>query len=158
MKIRLLAVGKLKDPLLREKSDVYLQRLRPLVLLKEEEVRDFPVRKGIPTKIAVEKEAEFLEERLQDNTFYVALDEKGRQKTTDEWVELFRRWEHEGKKEVVFLMGGAFGLSEGLLRGARERLALSKLTFTHELARLVFFEQVYRVFTQLRGIPYHHGG
>jgi 23S rRNA (pseudouridine1915-N3)-methyltransferase len=127
-----------------------------MVSFQVEEVRDVPVRKGMSIPVAVDREGEGLLEKLPEGCYYVALDEKGKQKTTEEWFELFRRWENEGRKEITFVMGGAYGLSEEILRGARARLALSKLTFPHELARLIFYEQVYRVYTLLRGIPYHH--
>ncbi|MFO1518057.1 MAG: 23S rRNA (pseudouridine(1915)-N(3))-methyltransferase RlmH [bacterium] len=153
----MLAVGRLKDPAVRDLIQTYQDRLRPFVQLRVEEVRDFPVRKGMNPKVAVDCEGEFLQERLPEDSYYVVLDEKGKQKTTEDWADLFRRWENEGKKEVTFLIGGAYGVSESLLRGAREKLALSKLTFTHDMARFIFMEQVYRVYTVLRGVPYHHG-
>jgi 23S rRNA (pseudouridine1915-N3)-methyltransferase len=120
-------------------------------------VKDFPVRKGMNPKVAIDCEGEFLAERLPENSFYLVLDERGKQKTTEDWARLFQKWENEGRKEIAFIIGGAYGVCESLLRGSRETLALSKLTFTHEMARLIFTEQVYRVYTLLRGIPYHHG-
>ena len=120
-------------------------------------MKDFPVRKGMNPKVAIDCEGEFLAERLPENSFYLVLDERGKQKTTEDWARLFQKWENEGRKEIAFIIGGAYGVCESLLRGSRETLALSKLTFTHEMARLIFTEQVYRVYTLLRGIPYHHG-
>ncbi len=156
MKLKLVVVGKLKDQNLLEKINFYRERLKPFVSLQIVEVKDFPFKKGMNQKVAVEKECEGIFEKLSDDDFYLALDEKGKQKTTEEWVETFRKWENSGRKEIIFIIGGAHGLSESILRGSRERLALSKLTFTHELARLIFLEQVYRVYTVMRGIPYHH--
>ena len=157
MKLKFLVVGRLKDPAVRELCESYQNRLRPFVHLRVEEVRDFPLRKGMNPKIATDSEGESLTEKLPEGSYYVVLDERGKQKTTEEWASLFQKWENESKKEIIFVIGGAYGVSESLLRGAREKLALSKLTFTHEMARLIFTEQVYRVFTLLRGIPYHHG-
>jgi 23S rRNA (pseudouridine1915-N3)-methyltransferase len=157
VKLRLLAVGRIKSPAFLELIQTYAERLRPFVPLRTEEVRDFPVRKGMSVKVAVDVEGQALSERISEESPYIVLDERGKQKTTEEWADLFRRFENQGAKEMTFVIGGAYGLSESLLRGAKERLALSKLTFPHELARLVFLEQVYRVYTVLRGIPYHHG-
>lgn len=156
MKLKLIAVGKLKDRSLAEKIDSYRERLKPFVSLQIVEAKDFPFKKGMNLQVAVEKECEAIFEKLSNDDFYISLDEKGKQKTTEEWVELFRKWEDTGKKEVVFIIGGAHGLSESIFRGSREKLALSKLTFPHELARLILLEQIYRVYTVLRKVPYHH--
>ncbi len=157
MKLKLISVGHLKDPLLREGVENYLKRIKPFVPIKVEEVREFPFRKGMSLKVVLDQEAEAIDERIGAGAYYVVLDERGKQKSTEEFKELFVRWENEGRKEVNFIIGGAYGLSESLIRGAYERLALSKMTFTHEMARLIFLEQVYRAYTILRGIPYHHG-
>ncbi len=157
MKLKLLSVGRFKDPILQQATQVYLDRLKHFLPFKMEEVREFPFRKGMSAKIVVDQEAETLFEKLPDGSYYVVLDEHGKQKTSEGWAEMFGRWENESRKEVVFIIGGAFGVSESILRGARDRLALSKLTFTHEMARVIFVEQVYRAYTILKGIPYHHG-
>lgn len=157
MKIRILAVGKLKNPLYFQAMQDYLIRLRPFTQVKIEEVKDFPVRKGMPPKIAMDQEGEFLKERLKEDSFYVVLDVKGKQKSTEDLAEIFAKWENAAIKEVTFILGGPYGVSEEILRNARERLSLSKLTFTHEMARLLLIEQVYRVYTVLRGVPYHNG-
>jgi len=156
VKLKLVSVGKVKDPSLLELCQFYQGRLKPFVHLQVEEVHDCPVRKGMPHKIAADREAEEILQKIPDGNFYVALDERGKQKTTEEWAELFKKWQNESKKEITFVIGGAYGLSESILRGAREKLALSKLTFTHDMARVIFLEQVYRVYTLIRGVPYHH--
>ncbi len=157
MKIKILAVGKLKNPLYFEAIQGYLGRLQPMVPIRIEEVRDFPVRKGMAPKIAVDQEAQYLLERLPEESFYVVLDVRGKQKSTEEFSELIAKWENAGLKELTFIIGGAYGVSDEILRNARERLSLSKMTLPHELARLVFAEQLYRAYTILRNIPYHHG-
>lgn len=157
MKIKLLAVGKLKNPLYFQAMQNYLIRLRPMAQLRIEEVRDFPMRKGMQPKIAQDEEGEALNERLGEDSFVVVLDVKGKQKTSEDFAELIGKWQGMSVKEVTFIIGGSYGVSEEILRNARERLSLSKMTFPHELARLVFVEQLYRAFTILKGIPYHHG-
>ncbi|MBL7685452.1 MAG: 23S rRNA (pseudouridine(1915)-N(3))-methyltransferase RlmH, partial [Deltaproteobacteria bacterium] len=102
-------------------------------------------------------EAEKLSEKIPTGAYVIALDERGKQRTTEDWVSSFERWQQEGRKEIVFLMGGAYGFPDSILRNANEKWALSKLTFPHELARVIFLEQVYRVYTCMRKIPYHHG-
>ena len=157
MKIRILAVGRLKNPTYFEAIQDYLGRLKSFVHVRIEEVRDFPLRKGMSAKIVNDQEGEFLKERLKDDSFYAVMDVKGKQKSSEEFSELIAKWEGMGVKEVTFIMGGAYGVSDEILRNARERLSLSKMTFTHEMARLFLAEQIYRAYTLLRGVPYHHG-
>lgn len=156
MKIRIVAVGKLKEPALFDLMQNYVRKIQPLCSLKVEEVKDFPLRKGMSTSVALNLEAEFIKERLSDDSFYVVMDVKGKQKSSEDLSVLLQRWENESRKEVVFILGGPFGVSEELLRGARERLSLSKMTFTHEMARVLLVEQLYRAYTILKNIPYHH--
>lgn len=157
MKIKLLSVGKLKNPLYFEAILDYLNRLKPMVYVRTEEVRDFPLRKGMQPKIVQDQEGEFLKERLAQESFYVVLDVRGKHKSTEDFSALIAKWQDMGVKEITFIIGGAFGVSDEILRNARERLSLSRMTFPHELARLVFVEQLYRAYTILKGIPYHHG-
>ncbi|MBF0492377.1 MAG: 23S rRNA (pseudouridine(1915)-N(3))-methyltransferase RlmH [Deltaproteobacteria bacterium] len=156
MKIRIVAVGKLKEPALFDLLQNYLRRIQPLCPLRLEEVKDFPIRKGTSTSVALNLEAEFIKERLSDDSFYIVLDVKGKQKSSEDLSALLQRLENENRKEVVFILGGPFGVSEELLRGARERLSLSKMTFPHELARVILVEQLYRAYTILKKVPYHH--
>ncbi len=158
MKIKIIVVGKPKNPALLQLTQEYLQKLKPMVQIRIQEVRDFPVRKGFSLEVAANQETPFIQEHISDPFFYFVLDERGKQKATEEWAELFQRFENESRKEITFVIGGPYGLSEEIKRGAKERFALSKLTFTHEMARVILLEQIYRVYTILRKIPYHHAG
>ena len=157
MKIRILAVGRLKNQIFYQGIQDYLARLKNYVHVRIEEVRDFPLRKGMSSQIVNDQEGEFLKERLKDDSFYVVLDVKGKQKSSEDFSGLIAKWENSAVKEVTFILGGAFGVSEELTRNAREKISLSKMTFTHEMARLFLTEQIYRAYTILRGVPYHHG-
>lgn len=157
MKIRILAVGRLKSPFYFEAIQDYLNRLKKMLHIRMEDVRDFPLRKGMSAKIVQDQEAHFLKERMGEEAFYAVLDVKGKQKSTEDFSELIAKWENMAVKEVTFIIGGAYGVSEEILRNTRERLSLSKMTLPHDLARLVFVEQLYRAYTILKGIPYHHG-
>jgi len=157
MKAKILAVGRMKNPAYFEVIHDYLSRLKPFLPVKMEEVRDFPLRKGMQPKIAQDQEGEALMERMKEDPFTVVLDVKGKQKSSEEFAEMIAKWEGSAVKEVNFIIGGAYGVSEEILRNARERISLSKMTFPHELARLIFVEQLYRAYTILKGLPYHHG-
>ena len=156
MKIRLITVGALKNQGLSALIQTYRQRLKHFTQLIFEEVREVPVKKGMPAQVAADREAEAILEKLEGASFIIALDVNGKHKSTEQWVESFKQWESQSRKEITWVVGGAHGLSDSILRQAHERLSLSKLTFTHEMAQLIWHEQIYRVYTILRGVPYHH--
>jgi len=140
MRYRVVAVGRVKDAALRAACDAYLGRLRHYTHLEEREVKD---------------EARILEAIPEDSRL-VALERAGDQWTSEELADRTARWELEGR-DVVFAIGGADGLPEAALQTAERRWSLSRLTFPHELARVLLYEQLYRAYTIRRGEPYHRG-
>jgi 23S rRNA (pseudouridine1915-N3)-methyltransferase len=139
-----LAVGKIKEPGLRDAIDEYAKRVARHFPVSEVEVKDA---EETPLLAALEK-------KLPASSHVVALDAKGRPLTS----EAFARWlgarTSQGKGNVTFVIGGAEGLPRALLERADETLSLSAMTFPHRLARLVLMEQLYRAVTILRGEPY----
>jgi len=140
----ILAVGKLKEPGLREVLDDYLRRVGRSYSIEEIELRDAP-EAALTTSI---------EKRLPSGSHVVALDVGGKAMSS----EAFARWlgarTSEGKGKVTFLIGGADGLPAAIVQRAHERLSLSAMTLPHRLARLLLAEQLYRAVTILRGEPY----
>jgi 23S rRNA (pseudouridine1915-N3)-methyltransferase len=102
------------------------------------------------------KEAEKILKFLKNDDFLVALDENGKEFSTLEFSSWLEKALALSKKRVVFVIGGAWGLSDEVLQKADLRLSLSRLTFSHQVVRLLFLEQLYRVFTVIKGEPYHH--
>lgn len=133
MRVRIVAVGKLKEGYVREGVEEYLKRLRPFCTVETVEVKD----------------ERLLSEKARD-AFTVALHPAGKQVSSEEFAALLK-----DKESVAFLIGGAEGLSQETLSKAHVQLSLSRMTFPHELARLILAEQLYRSFTILRGHPYH---
>ena len=140
MRYRVVAVGRVRDAALRAACDAYLGRLRRYTRLEEREVKD---------------EARILE-AVPEDACLVALARAGDQWSSGELADWTARWELEGR-DVAFAIGGADGLPEAALRQAERRWSLSRLTFPHELARVLLYEQLYRAYTIRRGEPYHRG-
>ena len=140
MRYRVVAVGRMRDAALRAVCDSYLQRLRRYTKVDEREVK---------------AEARILE-AVAEGSCLVALAEQGDQWTSAQLADWTARWELEGR-DVTFALGGADALPAPVLRGAERIWSLSRLTFPHELARVVLYEQLYRAYTIRRGEPYHRG-
>jgi 23S rRNA (pseudouridine1915-N3)-methyltransferase len=140
MRYRVVAVGRVKDAALRAACDDYLDRLRRYARIEEREVKD---------------EARVLA-AVPEGSRLVALSRRGEQWSSPELARWTARWETDGR-DVTFAIGGAEALPEAVLRGAERAWSLSRLTFPHELARVLLYEQLYRAYTIRRGEPYHRG-
>ncbi len=150
--LKIAAVGKIKERYLREGIAEYQKRLRPYVRLVIEEVPDEPLGKE-PHK-AAEVEGNRLLEKIGPAAYVAALDRQGREFSSEELASWFAAREMEGR-EVVLTVGGASGLSPSVLARAEEKISFSRLTFPHQLFRLLLLEQIYRAYKILRGEPYH---
>ena len=152
MKIYLLAVGKLKDKSIKEKINYYLSRLGRGFEIKIIEVPDSKAKE--PEKMK-KQEAEKLLEQIPQKAYLVVWDEKGELITSEEFARLIEKVINQGR-ELAFILGGAYGLGQAVKKRADKILALSKMTFPHELARLMVMEQLYRAFHILQKTGYHH--
>jgi 23S rRNA (pseudouridine1915-N3)-methyltransferase len=144
-KIKILWPGKTKDRSLAEGINYYLKLLAPMSRVSVIEVRE---EKGKTIDAAQAAEAKRI---LKQASGFYLLDEKGRQYTSVEFARFLK--EHD---TIEFVIGGAFGVDDEVRQKAKGTIALSKMTLTHEMARLLFLEQLYRAFTILRGKEYHH--
>jgi len=140
MRYHVVAVGRMRDAALRAACNRYLERLRRYTKVEEREVK---------------AEARILD-AVAEGSCLVALAEQGDQWTSAQLADWTARWELEGR-DVTFTLGGAEALPAAVLRGAERIWSLSRLTFPHELARVVLYEQLYRAYTIRRGEPYHRG-
>ena len=152
MKVRLLAVGRDRSGLYAPAVEEYVGRLSRQ--LKFELVELPEARKQAGTPQARDEEAATILARLEPRERVVALDERGDQPTSLELAKRVERWMSSGQ-DVALVIGGSDGLAPAVLTRAQERLALSKMTLAHRLARLVLVEQLYRAMTIIRGEPYH---
>ncbi|MBC8018941.1 MAG: 23S rRNA (pseudouridine(1915)-N(3))-methyltransferase RlmH [Verrucomicrobia bacterium] len=152
MKIRILWVGKSRDAWLKEAIAEYAGRIRHYAPLELCEVRD---EKGAEAEVMRRRECERLEKQIPPGAVLVLLDERGEQMDSPALAAFIGKQRDGGAGELVFAIGGAYGFSEEFRRRGR-LLALSKMTFTHQMVRVFLLEQTYRAFTILNNEPYHH--
>jgi 23S rRNA (pseudouridine1915-N3)-methyltransferase len=158
MQIRIIAVGKIKEKFLQDGIFEYEKRLRPYAKVQVFEVPEEkrPASASLSVeRVAVEKEGERILAAIPDGSFVIVLDIKGQGWSSEELSESFRQWELAGQNQLAFVIGGDLGLSPTILSRSDLCLSLSRMTFTHPMARLLLVEQVYRAFRILRGEPYH---
>jgi 23S rRNA (pseudouridine1915-N3)-methyltransferase len=151
MKVHVIAVGKIKDKMIRQKIDDYLGRAGRGIELVMTEVADG---RGAAREMK-RQEAESIIKALPARAFRAALDEHGKEFDSLGFADLIGKRMNAGL-DLCFIIGGAYGLDEKVIRASDAAVALSRLTFSHELARLVLAEQIYRAFSIIRGAPYHH--
>ncbi len=152
MKLKVLWVGKSRDPWVKDAIEEYAVRIRRYCPLELIDVRD---EKGAEAEEMRRRECERLEKLISPQATLVLLDETGEQMTSPGLATFIGRQRDSGIGEVVFVIGGAYGFSEEFRKRGR-LLALSKMTFTHQMVRSFLLEQIYRAFTILNGEPYHH--
>ena len=156
MKLSLLWVGKTKDRHLEALSAEYLERIRRYCKLDIREIREVPRDSAVTPRERTEREGRKVLEALRPGEFRIALDERGRQMSSREFAAFLGKALEGHPSGVAVIIGGPFGLSDAVKQNASELVALSRMTLTHEAARLIALEQVYRAFTILRGGKYHH--
>ena len=156
MKIAIITVGTLKKGYIKTGVDEYASRLARYVPVEFVEVRDETGSVKMPRRDVLRREGERLKAKLGKGDFVVALTDKGKAMTTEDFARFVERTLSSGKRRICFVVGGAYGLDEDLIASADLKLSLSAMTMPHELARLVISEQLYRAFTIMRGEPYSH--
>jgi len=156
LRLSILWVGKTKDRRMAGLLDDYAERVRRYCRLEIVEVRDV-ARGGAGGKAKrMEEEGRKILKTLRPGELRIALDEGGKEMTSTGFAEFLRRALEGSPEGVKFIIGGPYGLSEEVKSAAGHRCSLSKMTLTHEMARLVALDQIYRAFTILRGEGYHH--
>lgn len=156
MTIKLLGIGKTDDPALQNLTEVYINRLQFYNKFEFELIPDIKKAKNLNENQQKQKEGELLLNKLIASDFVVLLDEGGKQFTSDAFSEYIQKRLNSGLKQLVFVIGGPYGFSEAVYNRADSTVSLSKMTFSHQMVRLFFTEQLYRAFTILRNEPYHH--
>lgn len=156
MKIILLQIDKTHDSYLNEGVTVYTKRLSNYIGFETQTIN---VPKQVRQRSLKEQkleESKLILGALQTSDFLVLLDEKGKEYNSIEFANFVTQKQMASLKCLVFLIGGPFGFDETIYKRANEKLALSKMTFSHQMVRLFFVEQLYRAFTIIKGEKYHH--
>lgn len=158
MHIQILAVGKIKESYLQEALQEYEKRLRSYARVKILEIKDEkiePVVTSAQRQEILEREAARLEALINPQTYLIVLDVEGKQFSSVEFARHLNRLSIIGKSHVTFVIGGSLGLAKKIKERADLRLSFSRLTFPHQLFRVMLLEQLYRAFKINRGEPYH---
>jgi 23S rRNA (pseudouridine1915-N3)-methyltransferase len=156
MKITLLTIGKTDSKNLQNLMDDYTKRLSHYVGFTLEVIPDIKNAKNLSEAHQKEAEGEEILKRVQPSDVLILLDEKGKQYSSVAFANFLQKKMNSGLKNLVFVIGGPYGFSEAVYSKAQGKLSLSAMTFSHQMVRLFFIEQLYRGFTILRNEPYHH--
>ena len=155
MKVEYWCIGKTDDSYLEEGSAIYIKKLKPYLSFQ---YRELPASKAknanADTHRANEKEEIF--KLLKSTDILILLDEKGELHSSEKFAVWMQKKFNATQGNIIFLSGGAYGFHEEVYKRANAQLALSEMTFTHQMVRLIFLEQLYRCMTILKGEPYHH--
>ncbi|RKS42684.1 23S rRNA (pseudouridine1915-N3)-methyltransferase [Gillisia mitskevichiae] len=156
MTIKLLGIGKTDDKTLQNLTDVYVKRLQFYNKFEIELIPDLKKVKNLDENQQKQKEGEFILNKISTSDFVVLLDENGKQLSSVGFSEFIQKRFNSGLKQVIFVIGGPYGFSQEVYDRADTKISLSKMTFSHQMVRLFFTEQLYRAFTILKNEPYHH--
>ncbi|CAM3442622.1 Ribosomal RNA large subunit methyltransferase H [Flavobacterium longum] len=156
MNIKLLAIGKTDNKALQSLIDDYTKRLSFYIKFELEIIPDLKNAKNLSQLQQKEKEGELILSKITASEQMILLDENGKSFSSVAFSDELQKKMNAGIKTLVFVIGGPYGFSEAVYAKASGKISLSAMTFSHQMVRLFFIEQVYRAFTILRGEPYHH--
>lgn len=156
MNIKLLAIGKTDQNHLQTLIDDYAKRLSHYIKFDLEVIPDLKNAKNLSEQQQKEKEGELILAKIGTSDQMILLDENGKSFSSVEFSVELQKKMNSGIKTLVFVIGGPYGFSEAVYQQAHGKISLSKMTFSHQMVRLFFVEQLYRGFTILRNEPYHH--
>lgn len=158
MNITLITVGKIKEKYLRDAIDEYSKRLSRYCKLDIIELPDEKTPDNASEKEELqikEKEGKNILSKIKENSYVIAMDLKGKHITSQEFSSLIDNLGVEGNSNITFVIGGSLGLSEEVIKRANYKLCFSKMTFPHQLFRVMLLEQIYRGYRIIKGEPYH---
>lgn len=156
MTIKLIAIGKTDNADLQSLMDDYIKRLGFYIKFSIEIIPDIKNVKNLSEDQQKQKEGELILSKLSATDILILLDENGKQFDSVHFSEYLQKHMNSGIKQLVFVIGGPYGFSKEVYEKSNGKLSLSKMTFSHQMIRLFFIEQLYRGFTILRNEPYHH--
>ena len=156
MKINLLCIGKTDDKEIKNLINYYLTRLPRHWNFEITEIPDVKNARNLTPDLLKKEEAKLFLNIIDNTDLVVLLDEKGTQFTSREFAQKLDSYQNNSIKKICFLVGGAYGFSDEMYQRANEKISISKMTFTHQMNRLFFVEQIYRADQILQGKPYHN--
>ncbi len=156
MKITLLTVGKTDKDWVRQGIDIYTTRMKHYFPFSIIEIPELKNGASLSEDQIKTKEGELILKNIKPTEDVILLDERGREFSSMEFAKLLQDKISYIGKDLVFVIGGAYGFSEAVKQRANSKISLSKMTFSHQMVRAIFVEQLYRAFTIMKGEPYHH--
>ena len=156
MKIALLTVGKTDRDWVKQGLDIYVSRLKHYIPFSIVEIPELKNVSSLSKEQIKTKEGELILKNIRPNDDLILLDEHGKELSSVEFARLLQDKISYIGKDIVFVIGGAYGFSEEVYKRANSKLSLSRMTFSHQMVRAIFAEQLYRAFTIIKGEPYHH--
>lgn len=156
MKITLICIGKTDEPYLIDGIEKYVKRLKFYVDFKLVVIPDIKKSKGMNFELQKKKEGEFILKNISSTDQVILLDEQGKEYTSIQFSSFLEKKMIASVQHLVFIVGGPYGFDDLVYQRANGKLSLSKMTFSHQMIRLFFVEQLYRAYTILKNEPYHH--
>ncbi|RYY34657.1 MAG: 23S rRNA (pseudouridine(1915)-N(3))-methyltransferase RlmH [Sphingobacteriaceae bacterium] len=156
MKITLLTVGKTEDAYIKEGIEKYVNRLKHYIKFEIADLPELKNTKALSEEQQKSREAELILKKLTPLDHVVLLDEKGSEFTSTQFSNYINKHMVGSASHLVFIVGGPYGFDATVHQRANDKVSLSRMTFSHQMVRLFFIEQLYRAFTIIKGEPYHH--
>lgn len=156
MKITLLTVGKTDRDWVRQGMDIYVSRLKHYIPFSVVEIPELKNVSALTKDQIKVREGELILRNIKPTDDLILMDEHGKEYTSVEFAKVIQDKISYAGKDMVYVIGGAYGFSDAVYQRANSKISLSRMTFSHQMVRAIFVEQIYRAFTIMRGEPYHH--
>lgn len=156
MKTILIQIGKTEEKYLNEGISIYEKRIIHYIQFQSITIPAIKNAKNLSEDQQKDFEAELILKQISDSDFIMLLDEKGEQFRSIQFAEFIQKKMNTGLKNLVFIIGGPYGFSKKIYARANVKISLSEMTFSHQMIRLLFMEQLYRAMTIIKNEPYHH--
>ncbi|MCI5887943.1 MAG: 23S rRNA (pseudouridine(1915)-N(3))-methyltransferase RlmH [Brachyspira sp.] len=155
MKIKIIALGKIKEKFLKEGIDEFLKRLTPYASVEIIELSPIEIKDEHLTERVLDEEGDKILSHIKPQSFVITMEILGKQFSSEEFAKKINSLTNEGQSEIVFVIGSSCGLSKKVSARSNLKMSMSKMTFLHQFARLLLVEQIYRAFKIIKGETYH---
>ena len=155
MKIKIIALGKIKEKFLKDGIDEFLKRLTPYTSLEIIELNPIEIKDENLIQKALDEEGKNILSHIKDDSFVITMEIQGKQLSSEEFAQKINDITMNGISELIFIIGSSYGISDEVSKRSDFKLSMSKMTFLHQFARLILVEQIYRAFKILKGEKYH---
>lgn len=156
MKLKLITVGRTDKQWIKDGMEIYLSRLKHYIPFSMTEIPDIKNTSSLSRESIKAKEGELILKQISPTDKVILMDERGKEYSSISLAKDLEAKLSVAMNDIVFIIGGPYGFSDAVYSRCNEKISLSKMTFSHQMVRVIFLEQLYRAFTIIRGEPYHH--